>query len=103
VRSTGVALALLIEEPLDHRGDRRELVGGGAAGDHSEGCGCVIRSLVRWQVAHRGIFPCFFAGCDSRLVRSARSALITTTRVAAGSMMPSSSPRSAARNGDATL
>jgi hypothetical protein len=53
--------------------------------------------------AHRGMFPCFFGGRFARFVRSARSAFTTETRVAAGSMTPSSSPRSAARNGDATL
>ena len=57
------------------------------------------RSLDR----HSGMFPCFLGGRLARFVRSARSALITATRVAAGSITPSSSPRSAARNGDATL
>lgn len=52
---------------------------------------------------YSGMFPCFFGGRLARLVRSARSALVTATRVAAGSMTPSSSPRSAARNGLATL
>lgn len=56
--------------------------------------------LVR---AHSGMFPCFFGGCEARFERSERSARVTMTRVAAGSMIESSSPRSAARNGDATL
>ena len=55
------------------------------------------------QDSHRGMFPCFLGGRVARFVLSALSALITTTRVAAGSITPSSSPRSAARNGDATL
>ncbi len=59
--------------------------------------------LGRVPPAHSGMFPCFLAGSDARFVRSARNDLITAVRVAAGSMMPSSSPRSAARNGDATL
>lgn len=51
----------------------------------------------------RGIFPCFFGGNSERLVLSARRALITLVLVAEGSMIPSSSPRSAAKNGLATL
>lgn len=52
---------------------------------------------------HSGMFPCFFGGRLARLPRNARRALMTVTRVAAGSMIPSSSPRSAARKGLATL
>ena len=52
---------------------------------------------------HSGMFPCFLGGRLARFPRRARIALITATRVAAGSMMPSSSPRSAAKNGLATL
>ncbi len=51
----------------------------------------------------RGMFPCFLGGSVARLPRRARRALMTETRVACGWMMPSSSPRSAARYGDATL
>lgn len=46
---------------------------------------------------YSGMFPCFLGGVAARLVFSAARALITEIRVAAGSMMPSSSPRSAAR------
>ena len=75
---------------LRHDSDRREL-----------GLRAVLARCSRR--AHSGMFPCFFAGRLARLVRRARSALTTATRVAAGSITPSSSPRSAARNGDATL
>src|SRR5207248_5036764 len=48
------------------------------------------RSLgVRRAVAHSGMFPCFFGGSDSRLLRSARSALMTCTRVSLGGMTAS--------------
>lgn len=52
---------------------------------------------------YSGMFPCFLGGNDARLPRSERKALMTATRVAAGSITPSSSPRSAAKNGLATL
>lgn len=81
----------------DHRFDDRDygsqLFGSGVASHHPD-------LLV---VRHSGMFPCFFGGKLARLVRRARRALTTVTRVAAGSMTPSSSPRSAARNGLATL
>ena len=76
-----------------HRVDKRR--------DNGNDAGGVIRG--RGMAAHSGMFPCFLGGRLARLVRRARSALTTATRVAAGSMTPSSSPRSAARNGDATL
>lgn len=73
--------------------------------------GCVIRTAGRVPVpvtrepdhGYSGMFPCFLAGMVARFVLSARSAFTTATRVAAGSITPSSSPRSAARNGLATL
>ena len=34
--------------------------------------------------AHSGMFPCFFAGSEARLVRSARRPLTICTRVSAG-------------------
>ena len=78
----------------EDRRDRRDLVvGRGSAEDP--------RALR--GVGHRGMFPCFFGGMLARLVRRARNALITVMRVEEGSMTPSSSPRSAARNGLATL
>jgi hypothetical protein len=49
------------------------------------------------------MFPCFLGGSDARLVRKALSALMIEILVAAGSMTPSSSPLSAAKNGEATL
>jgi hypothetical protein len=70
------------------------------AGSSSATCG-VTGGVRVWR--HSGMFPCFFGGSVARLVLSARSAFTTATRVAAGSMTPSSSPRSAARKGDATL
>lgn len=74
---------------------------GGAAGDDAQVDGESIR--CRWLRCHSGMFPCFFGGRLARLPLRARNALMMATRVAAGSMMPSSSPRSAARNGLATL
>jgi hypothetical protein len=57
-----------------------------------------------WDVlTHSGMFPCFLGGTLARFVRSARNAFTTATREAAGSITPSSSPRSAAKNGLATL
>lgn len=78
---------------FEHRDDRGEFIGRGIAADDTHFL----------AVRHSGMFPCFFGGRLARLVRSARNALMTATLVAAGSMMPSSSPRSAARNGLATL
>lgn len=67
-----------------------------------------VSASMRWRAfmivhPYSGMFPCFFGGWLARLVRSARNDLITDTRVAAGSITPSSSPRSAAKNGLATL
>src|SRR5690606_11769892 len=74
----------LIESRLQHRGGCRELLGGRvAARDHDRG-------RLGALLAHSGMFPCFLGGSDARLVRSARSALMITRRVAAGSMIPSS-------------
>ena len=100
-------LAGILGHRSEHRGDRRDLGIGGVAERHlhiEQGCrrGIIPGSSFR-VIRHSGMFPCFFGGRLARLVRSARSALMMATRVAAGSMMPSSSPRSAARNGEATL
>src|SRR5690606_12817285 len=57
----------------------------------------------RHEASYSGMFPCFLAGCSVRLPRRPRSALMTARRVPAGSSTLSSSPRSAARNGLATL
>ncbi len=66
-------------------------VGSPAVHDAEQG-----RSLVRWRLAHSGMFPCFLGGRFSRLVRSSRSALMTSRRVSAGRMTASMYPRSAA-------
>ncbi len=90
---------LIGEHRRDHRVDSRKLIVGRAAGDDAhDGCRGAIG-----RVAHSGMFPCFLGGRLARLPLRARRALMIATRVAAGSMMPSSSPRSAARNGLATL
>src|SRR6478609_5459411 len=78
--------------------ERRELLLGGRASADVDP-DVVVAMLDR----HSGMFPCFFGGRLARLPRRARSALAIDTRVCAGSMMPSSSPRSAARKGEATL
>lgn len=89
----------------NHRDDdgvrRSEFVVGGIACHDAHAGGRGIRRIVR--PGHSGMFPCFLGGRLARLPLRARSALMIATRVAAGSMMPSSSPRSAARNGLATL
>lgn len=87
-----VCCPLLLEHRGDNTRDGGDLLGAEARGDDAE-----VDVL-----AHSGMFPCFLGGSAARLVRSARNAFVTTTRVAAGSMTPSSSPRSAARNGEAT-
>jgi len=65
--------------------------------------GFYLDVLVEFSAHYSGMFPCFLGGVEARLLFRAARALITETRVAAGSMMPSSSPRSAARYGLATL
>ena len=52
----------------------------------STGAALRLRLLV---VGHRGMFPCFFGGRFSRLVRSARSARMIWMRVCDGSMTAS--------------
>lgn len=97
----------LVRLPLEHGDDGRELLRRRVTRDDPDvrpdrdvrpyrdgsvrGDGCCVSSH------QRGMFPCFFGGSDARFPRSARSALMTETRVACGWMMPSSSPRSAAR------
>lgn len=44
------------------------------------------RLLRRRSAAHSGMFPCFFGGSVSRLVRRARSARVTFIRVFDGEM-----------------
>src|SRR5690554_2399927 len=89
------AASELFGEARDDGGQSREFFGRGASRDHSD--------VVNLRHRHSGMFPCFLGGVATLLVRSARSAFVTATRVAAGSMTPSSSPRSAARKGLATL
>src|ERR1035437_8908325 len=60
-----------------HSQHRGELVVAGVAADHGEG---------RVRTAHSGMFPCFFGGIDSRLVRRSRRARITDARVSCGWM-----------------
>ncbi len=117
MRPAGVIRTPLLDHRLDDRGDGSELLGGRVAVQDGEtriapttcrfiGAGVAAktdRAFASSSSAHSGMFPCFLGGWVARLVRIARRALMTTTRVAAGSITPSSSPRSAARNGDATL
>lgn len=77
--------------------ERRKLFFAGSAADDPH-----VGGRLFWG-GHSGMFPCFFGGSSLRLPRSDRSALAIETRVLAGSMMPSISPRSAARNGEVTL
>jgi len=92
--------ALFFGQRGEHRRDRGQFGGRRVSGENADlgGLGGAVG-----VVGHSGMFPCFLGGIASRFVFSARSALMTATRVAAGSMTPSSSPRSAARNGLATL
>jgi hypothetical protein len=56
-------------------------------------CGSLFDGL---GLCHSGMFPCFLAGNDSRLLRSCRSAWMTSLRVSLGAMTASTKPRSAA-------
>jgi len=95
-----------LEYTTEYSGYRGDLFGIRVATDNAD-VRCRLRVSRRLGAArygaHSGMFPCFLGGRLARLVLRARSALMTTTLVAAGSMIPSSSPRSAARNGLATL
>ena len=92
----------LLRHSAEHDGDRGNVRRCWIAGNDGEArCLPLVREFV-W-LDHSGIFPCFLGGKVARLVLRARNAFTTATRVAAGSMTPSSSPRSAARNGLATL
>src|SRR5690606_14128574 len=116
-------LRLLRAHPREHRDDGGALLGGDVAGDEADvvaregvvvlgdftASGGVARGRVWRQCGVRhfcprysGMLPCFLAGSSSRLPRSPRSALMTARRVPAGSSTLSSSPRSAARNGEVT-
>jgi hypothetical protein len=110
-----------IDDTLQHHAEGGKLFCGRLPGGDHEKRVCGIRPGIRSSprsrprgdssvivthgviLTHRGMFPCFFAGRLARFVFSARSAFTTATLVAAGSITPSSSPRSAARNGLATL
>lgn len=97
---------LLAHGRHDDRRHRGRLLGGHVAGQEPQvdGLGAVrLAGCGGHGASYSGMLPCFLGGRLARFVRSARSALVTETRVAAGSMTPSSSPRSAARNGEATL
>lgn len=72
----------------DARHERRQLdVVGLTAHDAQRGRGEVPR--LPGSAAHSGMFPCFLAGSEARLVRSARSARTIWTRVWDGSMTAS--------------
>lgn len=83
----------------DDRDDRSHLFGRGLTAQHLD----ARRGPLGIRLVHSGMFPCFLGGSSARLPRRARSAFAIVTRVLAGSMMPSISPRSAARNGEVTL
>ncbi len=91
-RRGGLLLAAAqAREDGDERGD---LLGRRVA-EHLDGL--PRRLLGRGVVNHHsGMFPCFFAGRVSRLVRRARSARLTFSRVLLGVMTVSTYPRSAA-------
>src|SRR5690606_29571823 len=100
------AVAEFFGDSGEHGGDGGEFGFAGVAGGDAEVCRHVVGGIRCHVVVghhHKGMFPCFLGGVATRLVRRARSALVMATRVAAGSMTPSSSPRSAARKGLATL
>lgn len=90
VRSSGVACC-------HHGHERRQLLGRQVAADHPQHrrdrcCGRLLGGVGRRRrlVAHQsGMFPCFLGGSVSRLVRSRRSALVTSARVCDGSITPS--------------
>ena len=96
----------LVDRREDHRGHGSGLVVADITAQDAQVGGALIGAGIDGfdRVFHFGLLR---AGCSrassaagSRAcLRRARSALATATRVAAGSMMPSSSPRSAARNG----
>src|SRR5665648_948665 len=72
-----------------HQGSELDVVGGAAQHAHVGG--------------HRGMFPCFLAGSAARLVRSARSARTTCTRVSDGAITASTySPTRRARSASAS-
>jgi hypothetical protein len=56
---------------------RRDLLGGRVASDELQR----RRVCLELVAAHNGMFPCFFGGSVSRLVRSARRAFVTFIRV----------------------
>ena len=71
--------------------ERRDLLGGGVADDldalRRNGVGDVGGDVGVGELGHQsGMFPCFLGGSVSRLVRRARSALVTFIRVFEGVM-----------------
>lgn len=69
--------------------ERREVLGRQLAVNHPQQwrCGGCWRGFG--FVAHSGMFPCFFGGKETRLVRSKRNALVTSARVVDGLITPS--------------
>ncbi len=94
----------------EDRHDGSDLLGRRGAVDHDRRLGRTAggrgRGVAAWCVlagpalgrrrGHSGMFPCFLGGSVARLVRSARSALVTFIRVFDGVMTVSMYPRSAA-------
>lgn len=73
----------------DNRHESREVFGREFAVNHPQQrcCGGVSAGLV--VGTHSGMFPCFFGGKDTRLVRNRRSALTISARVSEGRITPS--------------
>ena len=67
----------------EHCDQRGQLGIGRPAADHPE------HRSARLALAHSGMFPCFFGGSVSRLVRSIRSAWTTYRRVYDGGITES--------------
>ncbi len=87
-------LLLAATEAREDGDERGDLLGRRVADDLD---GLRRRLLRRGVVGrHSGMFPCFFAGRVSRLVRRARRARLTFSRVLLGVMTVSTYPRSAA-------
>ncbi len=76
--------------PLQHHGQCGDLLGRGIALHEEQGSAVLV-------LAHSGMFPCFFGGRLSRLVRSSRRARMISVRVSCGWITASTYPRSAAR------
>lgn len=91
-RPWGRGLVRAATETREHRHEGSDLLGGGVAEDLDAWPGLRTGGLVLagsgWGGfgAHSGMFPCFFGGRVSRLVRRARRARLTFIRVLLGVM-----------------